>query len=210
MGVRRAKDADLETVVALHLAAFPGFFLTRLGPPFLRELYRGFLSSADSVFLVAEEQGSVNGFVVGSLEPEHFFKRLLLARWYAFVKAAFSPLLRSPMIVGRKLTGALFYRGEKPRYGHAALLSSLAVSPAVSRRGIGAALIEGFCDVAAQSGKEIVYLITDRDNNEIVNRFYLRSGFQIEVVIKRSGGRRMNRFVRKLGRSAASDLGHTS
>lgn len=38
----KPSPAAMQTLARLHLAAFPGFFLTSLGPGFLRLLYAGF------------------------------------------------------------------------------------------------------------------------------------------------------------------------
>src|SRR5512139_3087395 len=41
--VRAMRSADLDAVARLHSLAFAGYFLTHLGPGFLRRLYAGFL-----------------------------------------------------------------------------------------------------------------------------------------------------------------------
>jgi len=123
--------ASIPQIVALHIAAFPGFFLTSLGPRFLRLLYAGFANEPKGICIAAEEKGVIIGFAAGTTAPDVFFGRLLRRQGWRFAIAAIPGLLRNPGFVARKCFGALFYRGEQPTgLANAALLSSLAVSPA--------------------------------------------------------------------------------
>ena len=58
-----------RAMAKLHVSAFPGFFLTSLGQPFLRLLYEGFLAHPQGICLVAEDAGNVVGFVAGTMDP---------------------------------------------------------------------------------------------------------------------------------------------
>jgi len=95
---------------------------------------------------------------------------------------------------------ALFYRGEVPPsiQGRPALLSSLAVHPDCSGKGIGKALVAAFASEARKSGCDSVYLLTDKTDNDSVNRFYERCGFELLDTLKRGGGRVMNRWLMKI------------
>ena len=59
----------LERVVEVHLASFDGFFLTFLGPKFLRLLYSELMKESEGVALIAQEKEGqvVVGFVAGLL-----------------------------------------------------------------------------------------------------------------------------------------------
>lgn len=204
VNVRLGCEADLDTIVAIHMRAFPGSFLTRLGHPFLSEMYQWFLKRAEGRLLVAEVDGTIAGFVAGALCPESFFRKLLLTRWFAFAWASAGAALRQPQTVIPRLLSALQYRGERPpRMIRAALLSSIAVEPHASGLGIGTSLITAYCEEASQRGLRYVYLTTDRDANESANNFYLRHGFIVESEIRRYSGRFMIRYVRPLGESQA-------
>lgn len=61
MKLRLADERDIDAVASVHLAAFPGFFLTSLGRKFLSEMYRGFLKHPSGIFFVAEEGGGGDG-----------------------------------------------------------------------------------------------------------------------------------------------------
>lgn len=186
-------------VVDTHLAAFPGFFLSRMGPPFLRQLYAGFLEVEHGVLLVACDERNPTrmlGFVAGTLQPEAFFGRLLLRRGIGFALASVRPLIRQPAWVGRKLWSALFYRGETlPEVPDAALLSSLGVHPQAQRRGLGRHLVRAFLQHAQSRNVDAIYLTTDQMGNASANDFYRTCGFELAGTVARPGGRVLNRYL---------------
>ncbi len=197
--LRPASLRDLPRIVDAHQAAFPGFFLTLLGPRFLGELYAGFLTAGSSICYVADDGGECLGFVVGTTKPACFFKLLLARRWHAFLYAGLSPLMRHPFSVSLRFLSALFFRGDLPAViTGATLLSSLAVLPSAKGRGIGWALVEKFCAQAVARGSNYVYLTTDEGDNYRVNRFYRKCGFSLDGSLRRKSGRVMNRYIRAL------------
>jgi ribosomal protein S18 acetylase RimI-like enzyme len=197
--IRRARVEDLPSIVDLHMRAFPGFFLSTLGHRFLLEVYRGFLNDSHGRIFVAETDGTVVGFVAGTLAPDSFFRNLLLCRWFVFAWSASGAILRRPRATIPRLLSALRYRGERPsRLESAALLSSIAVEPDSNGLGIGKMLLTAYREEARVEGRRYVYLTTDRNANEAVNRFYLRHSFAAESEIHRPDGRTMVRYVSKL------------
>lgn len=202
MNVRCLSNSDRNVVINLadiHIVAFPGFFLTSLGRPFLRILYSEFIAHPQGLCLAAEEQGRVVGFAVGALNPDGFFRGLLRRQGFRFALAAVPGLFRNPLFVTRKCLGALFYRGETPGgIPEAALLSSLAASPATQSKGVGQALVRAFAEEVRRRGGKAIYLTTDEAENEKANRFYVKCGFTLMDTFKRSGNRIMNRWVMRL------------
>jgi ribosomal protein S18 acetylase RimI-like enzyme len=197
--VRAATERDLPYVIDIHLEAFRGFFLSQLGKRFLKELYTGFFSETGTIFLVAADEGGIVGFAVGTVNPDGFFRKLLLRRWDKFLVAATPTMLRNPLLVIRKLVSAVAYRGDRPRQLHSgALLSSIAVAPHSAGRGIGQLLIEAFAERAQELGTTFIYLITDRDDNDAVNRFYRQTGFVLEGELFKAGRRAMNRYIKQI------------
>jgi GNAT superfamily N-acetyltransferase len=186
---------DVDLVAKLHLRAFPDFFLSRLGPRFLREFYLSFLMDPVAIAFVARnERDGVVGAIVGPLDPRGYFSRLLRRRWWAFCLASLGALLRSPSRAPR-LARALVYRGEAPAGPVRALLSSIAVAPGSQGKGIGQALVQRWLDEARIRGAYGCYLATDAENNDPVNRFYLSLGWKVESAYTTPEGRKMNRYV---------------
>jgi len=196
MKIRPVCLYDVNELVNVHTRAFPGFFLSFLGPRFLREFYSAFLHEDTGIALVAEGlvDGRVLGFVVGTTQPYGFFKRLLKRRWWAFCFASIGALLRRPWIAPR-IFRALFYRGEPPQGPKRALLSSVAVGPEQQGCGLGRVLVTEWVEEARKRGVPGCYLTTDADNNDAVNRFYAKCGWRVESTYVTPEGRKMNRYV---------------
>ena len=185
-----------DEIVNVHMSAFPSFFLTFLGPKFLKEFYNSFIYDSAGIGFVAvdEEDDDILGVIVGPLVPDGYFKRLLKKRWLAFCLASVGAVLKRPVVI-KRLFGALFYRGEAPEGSARSLLSSIAVSPETQGRGVGKALVERWVDEAKKRGSAGCFLTTDADENETVNRFYQKLGWEIESTYKTPEGRLMNRYV---------------
>lgn len=191
------QDVHIDRVVELHQQAFPGFFLSFLGPRFLREFYRSFVNHDVGVGFVAVDAstGSVLGVIVGPLIPDGYFRRLLTQRWFAFCLASLTSVVKKPSVLPR-LFRAVFYRGDTPAHAEGlALLSSIAVCPEVRGAGLGVALVQAFLDEVRHRGGKGVFLTTDADNNERVNRFYRELGFTQEAAYRTPEGRKMNRLL---------------
>jgi len=191
----------VSSVVCMHLKAFPGFFLSFLGPRFLKEFYTAFLNEESSIELVAVESpgGQIAGTVVGTMEPGGFFHRLVKRRWWAFCLASVDALMRRPAIVPR-LFRAVFYRGDAPPDAPFALLSSIAVDPRFQDRGVGRVLLNRFTKEVIGRGGMGCYLTTDAEGNDAVNRFYLKNGWRLESCYITPEGRKMNRLVWEKGK----------
>lgn len=197
MKLRVANERDIDGVANVHLAAFPGFFLTSLGRKFLSEMYRGFLNHPSGIFFVAEEGGKVMGFVAGTSAPAEFFSELRRRRSLFFLLWALPALLRHPMVVFQKLRSAIFYRGDKPAgLEGGALLSSIGVSPDVVGKSVGKRLLHDFENEAFSRGVEFVYLTTDEVGNERVNKFYKNNGYLVESRFCQGASRTMLRYIK--------------
>lgn len=187
--------ADVPRCADLHVHAFPGFFLSALGPAFLREFYAGHLADPDAVSVVATDaDGNVLGVVVGSSRPSAFFRRLLFRRWYAFAMASVGLVLRRPTVVPR-LARAVMYRGYSPSDMAGALLSSICVDPKMQGLSIGSRLIADWTVELVRRGKTRAYLFTDRDSNDLANAFYVRAGWKKESSFLTREGRGLNCYV---------------
>jgi ribosomal protein S18 acetylase RimI-like enzyme len=193
----RIEERHLREAVTVHLQAFPGFFLSFLGPRFLTLLYRSFIEDEVGLGFVAVNTTTdqVMGFVVGPLRPEGYFRGILRRKWLAFGIASCPAICRRPANLPR-LFRAVFYRGDAPETARdLALLTSIAVAPSTGSRGVGLALLEAFVAEARDRGARGVFLTTDADENERVNAFYRRFGFLLDSCFSTPEGRRMNRYV---------------
>lgn len=197
--LRQLQVADLDDVVAVHRAAFPGFLMTLLGPDFLHSYYRTVLDCEDAIFLgLFDDAGRLQGFVAGFATPASFYAMLAKRKRRMLVAAAFH-LLRRPVLWSRVLenAGATSQRAAEDAPG-VAELASIAVLPGAQGKGYGRALIEAFLSTARPLGAARVDLTTDADGNDAVNRLYTKAGFRLSAVRTRRGGRRMNHYTMSL------------
>lgn len=199
MKIEQATLQDLSGIVSLHVEAFPGFFLTSLGCGFLEELYRGFLTHPSGICLIARLSGGVAGFAAGTSQPDIFFRDLRRRRGAFFLAKAIPAVLVNPLPVTRKLIYAVRYRGETPvSISPGALLSSIGVSEGATGSGISGELIKAFEVEAIRRGLTSVYLTTDANNNERVNAFYRKHGYQVLDCFIQNGIRKMFRYEKIL------------
>lgn len=189
--IRPMTMGDVGAVTAVHLAAFPGFFLSFLGPRFLRELYRALVADDEGIAFVAVEGERVIGFVAGS-GSGGFYRRAARRRWLRFAWASLGAFLRRPRIAPR-LVRALVAPPKSSSDG--ALLMSLAVDPQVQRSGAGKLLTRAFADRARERGAAAVVLTTDRVGNDAVNAFYRAQGFTVASEYLTPEGRAMNEYI---------------
>lgn len=194
--IETLKEEYINKVVMIHIEAFPTFFLTFLGPKFLKEFYRSFLRDSQGIGFVALDNDSkeILGAIVGPLNPQGYYKRLLKRKWFSFCIASMSAVIKKPSVI-KRLFKALFYRGEAPQGIERSLLSSIAVSPNAQGKGAGKALVVKWLDEANSRGSKGAFLTTDAENNDSVNTFYQKIGFKLESSYNTPQGRKMNRYI---------------
>ena len=185
--------SDVGESVAIHLRAFPGFFLSQLGRRFLLCLYEEILKDPSGIAFVCRQSGRVQGFVAGTTDPRGFYRRLLAGRWRRFALASVIPVVRSPLIVPR-LLGAFRRPEEEPDAEGCGLLMSIGVDPQTQANGIGTMLVNEFLAECQRRGLSAVHLTTDRFENDRVNQFYSRLGFTVSRIVTTPQGRIMNDY----------------
>ena len=190
--------ADADELAHLHLEAFPGFFLSSLGVPFLRQFYAGFASDASAVSFVARDaSGAAVGAVVGTVEPAGYFARLLRSRLLGFGWASLRAMVRRPRAAAR-LVRAVAYRGSEAAPTEGSLLSSICVAPTRRGTGTGRLLLREWEREVASRGVGLAFLTTDADNNDVVNSFYRSEGWRLDYTFRTREGRHMNRYTKSL------------
>lgn len=185
---------DLASVVAIHLAAFPNFFLTFLGPRFLRELYGAVMR--DGIALVATDGDKVAGFAAGLVGSKSFYRRLFRRRFVPVGLAIAPAILRHPSTLLRVLRRASQRTTSEGAATRGAELMSLAVDPKEQRHGVGRALVEAFAERARATGAENLWLITDAVDNDRVKKFYESLGFTRRRSFTNAEGRALEEYAR--------------
>ena len=196
--LKDANAAYVRSIAELHKKAFPAFFLTQVGIPFLRTLYSGYLEDRDSGIIVAEEDDRLVGFIAYSNDYPRFYKGLMKNHLLKFALCSVWAAIRHPSFV-KRLLGA-FKKSEsvvkKERYVE---LASICVDPSIESRGIGTKLIDCLKGLVDFKTYAYVNLETDAEANEKANRFYVKNGFVLEREFVTAEGRRMNEYRYTIG-----------
>lgn len=184
----------VRQVVTVHVASFPGFFLSFLGPQFLSIFYSAVRSAPEGIaFVYLNDAGIPSGFVAGTSNPRGFYTRLLKRHWFRFALAAIPSVLRKPSIVSR-VARAVSHPSDNPVGDDVAGLFSVGVLPELQGTGAGKKLMQAFLEEAKLRGCKRVVLTTDQENNDAVNAFYIRHGFSVERRYVTPEGRKMNEY----------------
>ncbi len=191
--IDNSKFEYIEKIAKLHKKAFPDFFLTKLGLPFLRTLYKGYLEDDKSGIIIAENKGRLVGFVAYSYDYPLFYKKLLKNHLFKFAICSFVAAVKHPSFI-KRLLGA-FNKSEsvikKERYVE---LSSICVNPVINNKGIGTKLINYLKGLVDFKEYSYINLETDASNNEKANKFYIKNGFVLARTYVTSEGRKMNEY----------------
>lgn len=195
--VRELSEQDARAASALHVQAFPTFFLSRLGGRFLTRLYSAFAADEKIVALCIERGGELVAVAAGPVQSQGYLTRLVRARFFGFASAALPAALKDPRIVtatARRIREG----GSEARHG--ALLASICVAPAAQRQGVGRVLIDAWCAAAVDAGAKCVFLTTDTEANSRTHAFYLTNGWVALGEHLTHEGRRMTTYGRDLRR----------
>lgn len=184
-------------LAALHVAAFPAFFLTALGPRFLAAFYRALLADG-GVAVGVLDRGRLVAFAAGAERADGLYRRLARRHGPALALAALPALVRRP---GRALRLARSFGLQEPGADAAdgPTLLSIAVDPARGGQGLGRAVLDRFEQLMAVARPgEVVRLTTDAHDNDAVLGFYRRRGYRAAGSVSGPGGRLLTRLEKPL------------
>ena len=193
--IRKADKNDLERIVKVHIKAFPENFMTKLGSSFLFQYYKTILLYENGIILVFEDEMDILGFVAGFYKPQLFYTQLK-SRKLILGFSILIPLIKNPMLCYRLF--ATYRRTDdntnKVFDTNLCELSSIGVNPNTMGRGVGKSLVQAFINEAVTYESNLVYLYTDKNSNERVNRFYQEMGFIVNRSFVSFGNREIVEF----------------
>lgn len=136
--VRAATLADLPRITELAIAGMDWSPIMGLGPCFVALIYRNAICSRHSFCLVAEVEGQVEGFILGSYDSRRWFRDFVLRQG---LRAALCllPKLLVPRHLAAIRRGATYFRQASPEDPPAEILG-IVVDEETKGHGLGQAL----------------------------------------------------------------------
>jgi GNAT superfamily N-acetyltransferase len=207
--------ADILFVVGQHLHHFPDGFFARLGPRFLGEYYRAFLTSAAARTTLAEVDGEPAGYLVGVTDPTAHREHVVRRHGRSLVLRALTAMLRHPMLAVlflRTRTGLysrkLLHRRSNGTTGQTvaadtrptAVLTHVAIIPEAQSQGIGSELIRRFDAEVAAVGCERLTLVT-ASGDDGAGPYYRRRGWTAHGERSTPDGLRLTTYERPVAAS---------
>ena len=191
--IRKASHDDLESIVDMHLIAFPEYYLTRLGRRVVWGTYDQYFKS-DLLFpLVATMDGKPVGFIAGTFPGGNMDSDFWQNTFYAVVWGLLCGLLRCDKVIWggildrvKRIPRALrvkFKSGgvrqsspsaSKPIGGW---LVSIAVLPEARGKGVAKAMLNFFEQQEIKHGAKRIRLCAYKNNARAL-AFYEKSGFK--------------------------------
>jgi len=172
MTIRPATTAELPRVAELHAARITEGFLTSLGTPFLRRLYRRVARSDGSFILVEQLDCDVVGFVAGVANLSALYRSFLIR------DGAVAAAMAAPKVVRAvpRVIETLKYPSATGDLPDAEILA-VAVAPEHAGRGIGTALVRAATTEFLRRDITAAKVVTTADNTAAL-AMYEAAGYQ--------------------------------
>ena len=183
---RTAAKDDLAAIVAVHLECFKGYFLSELGRDLLHKYYLEFYAENPELFAVAEESGTIVGFVMGMLDGSTARKMFVKNNMFSLGLRMSALLLTLNKNAWSRLIGgfsSLFKRKQisdeisSSSVGYGTLLS-IAVLPGSSGKGIGQNLVFSYEELIKRSNYNKCRLSVRAENTGAI-ALYKKCGYLV-------------------------------
>jgi ribosomal protein S18 acetylase RimI-like enzyme len=199
MIIRHAELNDLEQIVNVHFLAFSEFFLTSLGRRFLKEYYKIYIKYSHIAF-VAENNGVIEGFVVGSNNSTVFYTNLK-KEIFCFIFPMLTNLFNFNLLskISKRVFSLLFkgkVNSSLKSYDKLSELTSIGVILNDQNKGVGSLLLARYEEYCIEKKIKGITLTTDADKNEKVLKFYKKFGYSIDQTFIQDEKRAMYSLVK--------------
>jgi ribosomal protein S18 acetylase RimI-like enzyme len=196
--LRQLVNNNVNEMVNIHSKAFEGFFLTSLGPNFLKTYYRSCIKNELTISVgVFDENNKLCGFAIGASNSSGYHKRILLSNFYRFANSLINVAVFRPRILIRLLLN-LNKSNKKEEQKNKSELFSIAVLPNFKGIGLGYKLLSHFESIVKDLGVNTILLTTDSENNQDVLNFYAKNGYSIYYDFITYPNRKMYKLIKNL------------
>lgn len=180
MNIRLLNRDDAQKVAEVHLDGFSHFFLSSFGKRFLTFFYRAIFQHPHGYGIGAfDEDCKVIGFSVGCFPSTSFYKSLFIGNCLSLLPAMLPTILKSPSKLIRLLKAFKTSSKEGSTNENSAILLSICVKKTIKGKGIGKKLLDAFEKESICRKAKTIKLTTQTENNDNVNAFYQRNGYEL-------------------------------
>lgn len=189
------KPSHVGSVVIVHLESFPEFFLSFLGPKFLKTLYINIINSEFGTAFICTSNSEIIGFAAGVTNPKKFYRTMITRHFPGFGLAVLGAVLKRPSTV-KRLYSRVVGSSQQTNLGeNVGLLMSIGVKPEWQRLGAGSILLKAFLHDMKKRGIREVRLTTDKVDNDAVNVFYMDHGMKYMRNYETTEHRSLNEYM---------------
>ncbi len=179
--IRPMEAKDLDEVVEMHCTLIGDADLPNFGKAFMKELYRGILSSPFSAPYVYEDEGLIRGFIVGATSMKQLFSDIMKRKMISLAGSAFFTALMRPWL-WKKAWEIMHYNKATSMPEIEAELPYIALVPSTRKKGMGKAMVVEVLKVF--QSKEIKKIkVTAHTENAGPNRLLEAMGFHLQEKI---------------------------
>ena len=196
--IRNASNSDVDSIVSIHQDAFKGFFLTTLGPDFLRFYYSRFLTSSGAKILCAVEDDRLVGFAALAENCNGFNGKLVKNNLFSFALLSIKMLFTSPKSLLRLAKNLTKRSDDVEDVADYAELFSIGVLGTEQGKGIGKILLTSSEEYVRTKNIAKISLTTDYYNNDQTVGFYKAMGYNELYQFVSYPNRKMYRFIKEL------------
>ena len=182
MIIRETNPGDLKLVnemARLHLSTFPDYFLSMLGLPFMKAVYREYIEDPNAGIVIAEEDGNLVGLLSYMDGTSQVPVNVINSRPLLFLYSAARLILRKPSLYRNVKNYYESCKKAKSKvYSRKFIeLGSFALYPHLRGNGTGTKMLDYIKAMPDYNTCDCVSLTTASDDNDRVNLFYLKRGF---------------------------------
>ena len=166
-------DSALLTVARLHVLEIPDGFLTKLGEPFLCQVYGAIVDHQESFLIGAHSEGQLIGFICGSTDTAALYRAFVFSRGFSAARALFPSAFSFRVMKGMVET-FMYPQRAIPGLPKAAILN-FAVDPDARGQGVGTRLLHALGSEFRRRGEGPIRIVCGEEQ-VAAQRLYLRNG----------------------------------
>ena len=175
MLIKKFKSEESFQIARLHINSISTGFISSLGERFVTVLYQAIADSPYGFGFIAEENGSVLGFVTFAMDINQLYKSIIFKKGIKFAVLLAGKMFSISRI--KRVLQTLFYPSRvKSSALPSAELLSIAVAPEGRGKGIGKELVAESFKECRKRGLDKVKVLVAAEN-EAANKLYQKCGF---------------------------------